>query len=134
MKEHAADLGHFMVDNPKGRQLPDYLAKLGERLVDEKRSILGEMESLIQNIEHINDIIATQQNHAKVKGVTEAVRVTDLIDNAFRMNFGALKRHNIHGFREYDPAHPPDSTVEKHNALQTFVNLVSNAQYACADA
>jgi len=134
MKEHAADMGHFMVHNPKGRQLPDYLAKLGERLVDEKRSILGEMESLIQNIEHINDIIATQQNHAKVKGVTETVRVTDLIDNAFRMNFGALERHNIHVFREYDPAHTPHVTVEKHKVLQIFVNLVSNAKYACAES
>jgi signal transduction histidine kinase len=134
LKEHAADLGHFMAHNPKGRQLPDYLAKLGERLVDEKRSILGEMESLIQNIEHINDIIATQQNYAKVKGVTETVRVTDLIDNAFRMNFGALERHNIHVFREYDPAHAPRVTVEKHKVLQIFVNLVSNAKYACAES
>ncbi len=69
MKEHATDLGHFMVHDPKGRQLPDYLAKLGERLANEKNSVLAELESLAKNIEHINDIVAMQQNYSKVKGM-----------------------------------------------------------------
>jgi C4-dicarboxylate-specific signal transduction histidine kinase len=134
MKDHAADLGHFMTHDPKGRQLPAYLATLGECLIEEKRSMLREMESLVQHIEHINYIVATQQTYARIRGVMETVRVTDLIEDAFRMNLGALERHNIRVSREYDVAHAPEITVEKHKVLQILVNLVSNAKYACSES
>jgi signal transduction histidine kinase len=134
MEEHSADLSHFMTHDPKGRSLPDYLAKLGEHLAEEKRSILGELQSLTNNIEHINDIVARQQNYAKVGGVKETVLVTDLIEDAFRMNLCALERHDIHVFREYDTLHSPKITVEKHKLLQILVNLVSNAKNACAES
>jgi signal transduction histidine kinase len=134
LTEHGADLGHFMTHDPKGRSLPDYLTKLGEHLAEEKRSILGEIESLSNNIQHINDIVAMQQDYAKVGGVTETVMVTDLIEDAFRMNLCGLERHDIHLFREYDATHSPAITVEKHKVLQILVNLVSNAKYACSES
>ena len=134
MHEHAVDLGHFMTHEPKGRQLPDYLAKLGERLAHENRSILDEIACLTSNIQHINDIVAMQQNYAQVGGVTEKIRITVLIEDAFRMNMGAFDRHHIQLVRDYDAAHCPEITVDKHKVLQILVNLISNAKYACAES
>jgi signal transduction histidine kinase len=123
-----------MTHDPKGRKLPGYLAKLGEHLVEEKRSIVAELDCLIKNIEHINDIVSMQQNYAKVRGVMETVAVGELIEDAFRMNLAALDRHEIQLFREYDPTHVPKITVEKHKVLQILVNLLSNAKYACSES
>jgi PAS domain S-box-containing protein len=130
MREHAADLAAFLTSDPKGRQLPGYLGQLAEQLGREKAALLAEVESLSKNIDHIKDIVAMQQNYAKISGVTEVVRATDLAEDALRMNASSLIRHDLRVFREYDE-HLPDITVEKHKALQILVNLVCNAKQAC---
>ena len=136
MKVNAADLGRFMTHDPKGRHLPEYLAKLGDHLGEEKSFILDEIKSLTKHIEHINDIVAMQQTYAKVGALRETVMVTDLIEDALRMNLTALERHEIQVFRQYDETHSPMImiTVEKHKVLQILVNLVSNAKNACTES
>jgi PAS domain S-box-containing protein len=133
MREHAANLGVFMTDDPKGRQLPNFLSQLAEQLAREKAALLSEIDSLTKNIGHIKDIVAMQQNYAKISGVTEKVKVTDLAEDALRMNASALIRHDVRLFREYDEP-LPEITVEKHKALQILVNLIRNAKEACDEA
>jgi PAS domain S-box-containing protein len=133
MREHAADLGDYMTRDPRGRQLPEYLAQLAGYLSKEQASLLNEMESVRKHIEHIKDIVAMQQNYAKVSGVTETVKVADLVEDALSMNAGALVRHDVQLIREYNP-HVPQITVEKHKVLQILVNLIRNAKYACDDS
>jgi len=65
--------------------------------------------------------------------VTEKVKVTDLAEDALRMNASALIRHDVRLFREYDEP-LPEITVEKHKALQILVNLIRNAKEACDEA
>jgi signal transduction histidine kinase len=134
LEEHAGDLGHFMMHDTKGRQLPAYLATLGAHLAKENLSIVAELDSLIKNIDHINVIVAMQQNYAKVRGVMETLAVTDLIEDAVQLNLAELDRHQIRLFREYDATHVPKITAEKHKVMQILVNLVSNAKYACSES
>jgi len=134
MKERAADLGHFITQDAKGRRLPDYLATLGGQLVAEKQFVLGELERLASYIQHIKDIIATQQNHAKLGSGAETVDVAGLIEDALRMNATALARNQIKVVRDYDPMKPCEIMVEKNKVLQIFVNLVKNANHACAES
>lgn len=133
MREHAADLGEFMANDPKGRQLPDYIAQLAEYLSKEQTSLINEIESLRKHIDHIKDIVTMQQDYAKISGVTETVRVADLVEDALRMNAGALVRHDVQLVREYHP-HVPEITVEKHKVLQILINLIRNAKYACDES
>jgi signal transduction histidine kinase len=72
-----------------------------------------------------------QQNYAKISGVTETVNVTHLVEDALRMNAGALARHEVELVRVY--ADVPPVTVDKHRVLQILVNLIRNAKYACDD-
>lgn len=134
MKEHVTDLGNFLTQDPQGRRLPEYLEKLGEHLCEETRSALHEIQSLTTNIQHISDIVAMQQTYAKVGGMTEIVKVSDLVEDAIRMNLGALQRHEIQLVREFDVTRLPQITVEKHKVLQILINLVSNAKYACSES
>ncbi len=133
LREHANDLGDFMTRDPKGQQLPAYLDQLSGRLADEQAFLTSELEQLKKHIEHINQIVAMQQNYARAGGVTETVKPTELVEDALRMNADALARHDVKVVREFDPS-APDITVEKHKVLQVLVNLIRNAKYACDES
>jgi signal transduction histidine kinase len=132
LNEHTADLAPFLADDPKGRQLPGYLTRVSEELAKEQRRTITELESLRQNIEHIKEIVAMQQNYANVSGVVETVKVTDLVEDALRMNAGALARHEITLAREFGEV--PTISVDKHKVLQVLVNVIRNAKYACDES
>ncbi len=132
LAEHRSDLAEFLTNDPAGQKLPGYLAKLAERLAAERGSVFEELYLLAQNIEHIKDIIAVQQGYAKnIGGVRETLPVTDLVEDALRMNAAGLTRHHIEIVREFHDASPV--SVEKHKVLQILVNLVRNAKHALTD-
>jgi len=60
------------------------------------------------------------------------VAVANLVEDALRMNTGALTRHGVAVRRDIDDV--PPITVDKHKVLQILVNLVRNAKYACDDS
>jgi signal transduction histidine kinase/ligand-binding sensor domain-containing protein len=129
LAEHEKDLGNFLTNDPKGRQVPAYLAQLAGLQAEEQANALEELAQLQKNIEHIKDIVTMQQSFAKVSGVTELVKPADLVEDALRMNASSLARHNIQIIKEFEEAQL--ITVEKQKALQILVNLVRNAQDAC---
>jgi len=132
LRVHADDLAGFFTNDPDGRMLPDFLGKLATRLAGEQAEVLKELQLLGQNIEHIKDIIAMQQNYAKnIGGVRETLPVEALVEDALRMNEGALHRHRIEVVREYGDV--PPVSMEKHKVLQILVNLVRNAKHALTD-
>jgi PAS domain S-box-containing protein len=126
-------LVEFFTSDVRGKQLPDYLMKLVTHLADEQMALVREIELTRKNIEHIKDIVAMQQSYAKVSGVVEKVKVTELVEDALRMNAGALTRHNVQVRRDY-PADPVEIYVERQKVLQILVNLIRNAKYACDDS
>jgi signal transduction histidine kinase len=132
MNEHANDLGDFLTNDPKGKQIPGYFCQLAEHMVNEQPILVNEVALLRQNIEHIKEIIAMQQSYAKISGFVETVEISDLLEDALRMNVGSLLRHEVEVLREYGDL-PPIET-EKHKVLQILVNLIRNAKYACDES
>jgi len=131
LKEHENDLGNFFGNDPKGKQLPVYLASLATHLAQEQQDILTELKALGSNIMHIKEIVTTQQNYAKMVGIAEKLPVADLVEDALQLNRGALTRHNITIVRDFEDV--PPVLTEKHKVLQILVNLIRNAKYACDD-
>ena len=129
LAEHENDLGGFFTNDPRGRQVPAFLAQLAGLLAHEQAKALEELAQLQKNIEHIKDIVAMQQSFAKVSGVTELVKAADLVEDALRMNASSLARRDIQIIKQYEEARL--ITVEKQKVLQILVNLVRNAQDAC---
>ncbi len=130
--EHRDSLVAFFTTDSRGREFPNYLARLAEHLTGEQAGLLKEVELTRNNVEHIKDIVAMQQNYAKISGVVEKVKVVDLVEDALRMNGGALVRHDVQVIRDY-PAQPIEMNVERQKVLQVLVNLIRNAKYACDD-
>lgn len=127
------DLAGFLTANGRADQVINFLKSLAQHLTAENASALAELQGLTGNIEHIKEIIAMQQSYARISGVTEKVKPTDLVEDALRMNAGALARHQVQLLRDYAPD-LPEIVVEKHKVLQILVNLIRNAKYACDDS
>jgi PAS domain S-box-containing protein len=132
LQAHEKNIGSFLADDPKGKQLPGYLASLTAHLAQEQADILREADSLVNNVVHIKEIVAMQQDYAKSSGIVEPLQVTDLVEDALRMNLGAMVRHNVKVERDYSDI--PPVLTEKHKVLQILVNLIRNAKYACDES
>jgi signal transduction histidine kinase len=128
MNEHASDLGNFLTLDVKGRQLPGYLERLAETLATEQQSIVAELDQLAQSIDHIKNVVATQQSYAGVSSVLEPMQISDLVEDALRMNSASLTRHEVTVVKEFAAA--PMLPLDKHRILQILVNLISNAKHA----
>jgi NO-binding membrane sensor protein with MHYT domain len=128
MNEHAADLGYFFSRDEKGKTLPGYLNKLVAMLAAEKQSIAQEIDSLTKSIDHIKDIVATQQSYSGSTSVTEPVQINDLMEDALRMNTASIARHQITVLRDF--ADVPLLLLDRHLVLQILVNLICNAKHA----
>jgi two-component system, sensor histidine kinase ChiS len=128
MDEHAEDLADFLCRDARGKLLPSYLGQLAQALVAEQHDVIEELRQLAKSVDHIKEIVATQQSYARAAGVVEAVLVRDLVDDALRMNAGALARHEVSVVKQL--ADLPLLPLDKHRALLILVNLISNAKYA----
>ncbi len=127
LKDNAADLPGFLA-SPKGRQWPAYLAGLATHLAAEREEMLGELQSLATNIEHIKEIVAAQQSYARTAGVIESVHLPDLVEDALNMHKGAMGRHSVKIIRQFSDT--PPVLVDKHKVLQILINLLHNSKYA----
>ncbi len=132
LQEQGERAGEYLASHPVGKKLPAFLGALAQQLQTEQTSVLTELETLGNNIDHIKEIVAMQQNYGKVSGVTEIVRPVDLVEDSLRMNAGALKRHEVTTVREF--GNVPAIKVEKHKVLQILVNVIRNAKYACDES
>ena len=129
LREHALDLGSYLASDPKGRHIPALLEQLAGDWLGQQQVVVKELESLRANIEHIKEIVAMQQSHAKILGSPEIVNVSDLVEDSLRMNAASLIEHEVRVVREFEKV--PPISVEKHKVLQILVNLVRNAKQAC---
>jgi NO-binding membrane sensor protein with MHYT domain len=128
INEHAADLGEFFTRNEKGKALPGYLNKLVATLAAETQTIAQELGSLTKSIDHIKDIVATQQSYSGSTSVTEPVQINDLMEDALRMNTASIARHKIAVLKDF--ADLPLLLLDRHLVLQILVNLIGNAKHA----
>jgi two-component system, NtrC family, sensor kinase len=64
VNEHTNDLGHFLTEDEKGKLLPGYLNQLVEAIALEQQSLTDELAQLSKSVDHIKDIVSTQQSYA----------------------------------------------------------------------
>ncbi len=132
LNENAGNLATFMTTDPKGSKIPAFIGSLAERLGGEQAELLREAEGLSKNIAHIKDIVAVQQNYAKVSGLSEVLPAADLVEDALGMNDAAFNRHRVEVIRAFDDV--PPVRVDKHKVLQILINVIRNAKYAVSES
>ena len=128
LEQHSGDLPEFLTADPKGQRVIPYLAKLGDHFQSERNGWLEELELLCSHVGHIKQIVATQQNYAKVSGLVENICLSDLVDDALRILEPGLVRHGIKVERDFETL--PTIAADKHQILQILLNLLRNAKQA----
>lgn len=128
---HPEDLGHFLTEDEKGKLLPGYLNQLVGAIAQEQQEMTDELGQMSKSVDHIKDIVATQQSYAGANSITEPLYISELLEDALRMNAGALTRHHVTVIKEYSEV--PQVMGDKHRLLLILINLISNAKYAMSD-
>ncbi|MFB3778418.1 MAG: ATP-binding protein [Bryobacteraceae bacterium] len=132
LQEHAGNLDGFLTRDPKGERLLPYLAKLGSHFQENRRILSEELDQLRVHVSHIKEIVATQQNYAKVSGLIEEVSLAGLMEDALRIVEDSFARHRIQVQRDFEDL-PPVFT-DKHAILQVLLNLLRNAKQAIKES
>ncbi|CDF94276.1 MULTISPECIES: DAHL domain-containing protein [unclassified Pseudomonas] len=128
MNEHVDDLGEFMTFDEKGKLLPRYFNELVDSIATEQAGLIDELAQLTKSVDHIKEIVTTQQSYAGAARLIEPLHVSDLFEDALRMNSGALSRHHVTVIKDYQDA--PMIMGDKHRLLLVLINLISNAKFA----
>ncbi len=124
-------LANFLTTDPRGRLVPELLGRLAEGLRTEHEMLSAETGTLVSHVGHIRDIVAMQQNLATGSGISEKLSVSELLEDALKLQDSALSRHGVEVVREIDDV--PPVIVDRHKTLQILVNLIRNAKQAMAD-
>jgi PAS domain S-box-containing protein len=128
LRDHRADLGTFVTTDPQGQHLLDFFCQLSEHFNSEQAAVVKELAHLQKNIEHIKEIVSTQQAYASSAGFSELIDPRELLEDALRIHRAAIMRHDINVVKEF--ADVPQVQADKHQVLQILVNLISNAKHA----
>jgi signal transduction histidine kinase len=132
LHEHSGTLDDFLRCDPKGQRVLPYLAKLAAHFQQEREALLSELAQLMNHVDHIKRIVATQQNHAKVSGLVEEISLADLTEDALRILQSGFDRHQVTVLRDFEVI--PQVVVDKHQVLQILLNLLRNARQAITAA
>ncbi|MGE4239229.1 sensor histidine kinase [Ramlibacter sp.] len=128
LQKNDADLSNFVAHDEKGRLLPEYVRELATNLQEERQALLDELGRLGDSVDHIKNVVAMQQSYAGKSGFLEPARLSDLADDALRMQETAIASHGVKVHRDYDDV--PIGPVDKARVMQILVNLVENACHA----
>jgi signal transduction histidine kinase len=128
---HPGGMAAFL-STDKGKLLPQFLSTVSQRLVEEQTQVRAELDSVVRNVDHIKTIVETQQSYSRVRGVRDEVVLSELLDDALRMDEGLFAKHKIAVVRDYETV--PVLVTDRHKVLQILVNLVANARQAICDS
>jgi len=131
INQHPEDLGQFLSEDEKGKLLPGYLNQLVQAIDLEQQGMAEELTQLSKSVDHIKDIVSTQQSYAGASRLLEPLSISELLEDALRMNSGALTRHHVKVLKVYGDI--PRIMGDKHRLLLILINLISNAKYAMSD-
>jgi PAS domain S-box-containing protein len=129
LRQHHTDLAEFLTVDPKGSRVVTFLETLATAFREERQRLCTELESLVRNVDHIKEVVATQQAYATMTGARESLDAVGLMEDAVRMNDVALVRHKITVVRDFTSV--PRILAERGRFLQIMVNLIRNAKCAC---
>ena len=126
LAEQGDRVGTFFETDPRGSELPGYLAQLGDHLGAENRTLVTELQRIVAHVEHIGKIVVAQQSYARRGGITEEVDVAELVDNAIALNFTGSTDVTINRDYQIDLR----LTLDRHKVIQILGNLLSNSHHA----
>ena len=128
---HRDDYAAFFANHPKGKLIPGYFNSLGEAMKEEHELMVDEVQALTEKVSMMRDVISTQQSYAKATLYTEEVSISDLVEDALKLQQAALLKQGVNIIKKYD--YTPRCSVPKVKLVHVLTNLIKNAKEAMRD-
>jgi len=127
LKSHAADLGQYLSEGHRGREVFGYMGELIQSLDDHDKKQFDMLEKMESALSYISQILTLQQFYASgSQEIKEQVDLNDLLEDAVRLQMGTLERRGIAVKRTFlKPM--PKLLIDKNRLMQVIVNLVKNS-------
>jgi signal transduction histidine kinase len=125
------DLGRFLDEDPRGAKVVPFLEALTRTLEQERERADGELVELGQGIEHIRELVASQQAVAGRSTVAERINVAEQVERAIEITASATGGVEVEIGREFDAL--PTQLLDRHKLLEILVNLLQNARQAVGE-
>ncbi len=127
------DLARFVAEDPKGAQVVPFLEALTRQLRDEHSGMRDELRHLEEAVEHIRELITSQQAFAGRSTLLEPTCVAEQIEAALRLVAKVHgDRDGIHVDRRIEEL--PRLILDRHKLVEILVNLIQNARQAVHEA
>ena len=131
LSENESRLAEFLLQDERGKHFPSFIREVADSIDNEREQELGEVRSLMENIEHIRRIVSAQQSLATRQRIIESIPVEDLVDSAIRVLESSSDRYDMSIVKQI--ADVPPVSSEHHELMQILVNLIKNAKEACGE-
>jgi PAS domain S-box-containing protein len=134
MAQHVDENGDFIATDTRGRAVPGILSRICQHLDSERESWRGEFARLLQNVEHVAQVISSHQGSAREGrgGLFRKVALGDLIEDVLSARRGELGHEWLH--QVWEIRRDFEAEIDEHKVLQILVNLVKNATESVAQA
>ncbi len=129
VRDSQGDLSTFIANDPRGKYLYPLLTSLTEQLSAEQDVIAEEVKTLTDGIQHIKELIQSQQSYAGRSGVLESVAIPELVEKALAIT-EQTESAPVDIVRELGESTP--CLVDRHRLLEILVNVIQNARQAVA--
>lgn len=129
---HEGDFSGFVANDSRGKKIPAYLSTVTEVMQQERQKVIEEFQDLIDNVEHIKDIVSVQQSMAKSSGLRQELDPRGLVNDCITANKGTLANHHVKISQTVEESLPA-LVADKHKILQILINLVKNAKDAMVE-
>lgn len=108
-----------------GQALPEYLSALSDFWKNEINETSREFANITSKIQHIENIVISQQVYCKDSKTNEKISLEPLLDEALAISFDEIKKNNIMVDRVYGKT--STLIINKAKLLQVFINMLKNA-------
>lgn len=132
LEQHKNGVGDFISKDEKGKQVPEYIKLLSKKLLKEQTDFYLELDCLDKNIEHIKNIVVTQQSYAGSYGIEELVDLEELLSYALKISLDNAGSKGIEIVKEYNEV--PILQLDKNKLMQVLINILNNAKHALLDS
>ena len=129
--EEEHEKSDFWNNDPRGKKIPRYISSLSGRLAQEREQMLEEVNQQLRHIRRAAEIIRTQQDNARGRGLMEPLDLVAITEESLEIFSKKIIERHISIMRDY--AALPLIWGERHKILQIAGNLISNAAEAFDD-
>ena len=132
LEDHRGDLPEFLTRDEAGRRIPECFAALGAVFQERQRQLQADVADLFRGVDHIKEIVRSQQQFAKDSTLPEDVLPAAVFEQAVALGFGKQHRQTIELVRQF--ASLESASLDRPRILRVLVSYLCHAVRAVQNA